>query len=240
MFKKFYLLLLITAFFICLSTVTANADIIFSDIPSSGNLYDASSALGALGKDIVNPYGPNTPAAQFTAGGTGSIDVTQIDVAVDARFANTYPGTFQVQIWTSSSNIPGTALYTSGNLTPIGVYGSQHGLVPISGITGLSLIGGQPYFISVNVVDNNGDASWYRNVFPAPPNQTTGLVLLYSPLNNVQNGPLVWNVIGNPGYLPAFDILGSAPPVTAPEPTTMLLLGLGLVGLAGVRRKFKQ
>jgi len=26
----------------------------------------------------------------------------------------------------------------------------------------------------------------------------------------------------------------------APEPTTMLLLGLGLIGLAGVRRSFKK
>lgn len=35
-----------------------------------------------------------------------------------------------------------------------------------------------------------------------------------------------------------FEILGTTAPV--PEPTTILLLGLGLMGLAGVRRKFKK
>ena len=35
-----------------------------------------------------------------------------------------------------------------------------------------------------------------------------------------------------------FEIYGNTP--TVPEPTTMLLLGLGLIGIAGVRRKFKN
>jgi hypothetical protein len=229
MFKKSYLLLLIAAVSICLSTVTANADTIFSDLGSGSNVYDPTSAAGVWGSGIGG--GPLTPASQFTAGGTGSMNVTQIDVAVAQRFNDVnFPGTFQVKIWTSSSNLPGAVLYTSPNLTPSAVYdtSAQHPLETISGITGLSLTAGQTYFMSVNVVDRTGDAAWYRNLSQPSPNQTTGLVLDF-------NGT-AWGPSGTP-YLPAFDILGSAPVTGVPEPCTMLLLGLSLMGVAGIRKK---
>jgi hypothetical protein len=100
-------------------------------------------------------------------------------------------------------------------------------------------------------IELNGTSLGVNNLGQSSPwtlsysqNGVTGTVL--SGVNTIEF--LIWNTGGNPpgytgtsgptGMAADFTVHGDA--TTVPEPATMLLLGLGLIGLAGIRRKIKK
>lgn len=74
----------------------------------------------------------------------------------------------------------------------------------------------------------SGGSGWWGDLFvkiPVPSEHIGKYIYVYSFFDNVDNNPEEWSIV-------------SGRPV--PEPSTTLLVGLGLVGLAGFRRKFKR
>jgi PEP-CTERM motif-containing protein len=185
-----------------------------------GNAYDPNDGYTQSGAGSLTGFNA-LQAMAFTNTTGENIALTQIDIADSFVAGN---NTMTLNLYADTGGAPGAVLesWTVNNLPGLGTCCTVE---TVNDVAGVILQNGGTYWLAPASDDVTWEA-WNWNTTGASGNGsfsadggTTWATSTYNP-----NG--------------AFDVLGTS--VSTPEPASLLMLGAGMLGLVGVRRKERQ
>ena len=221
------LLLAITLLLGAISLDANAAGVLFSDLGAGGSY--GTSDYQVYGINVKNSGTGQTAASLFTYLPSRAAEArlsTRLILAPALRFlahARQKERTLRPCLLITRAFLAIRLRAPTGNFRDTSTPGD---VVSITGISGVTLTGGDEYFLVLEPLATDGSLAWYVN------NQNiTGDVLLSA------DGGTTWT--GGIGTTAASDVLGSSNAAGTPEPSTFALPGAG-IALLGLGRACTQ
>lgn len=217
--RNLSLALLVCLLVPCVGQKCLADSVVYSNLGTGADVYNGFAFSAILGSSGEGSHGlASYTAESFTP--ANSYHFTELEVAL-AYFGF---GTDSVTVdLMSDAGGPGTVL-ESWSVSNLAAPSTCCTLQTLSGNGSILLDAGTPYWLAINLGDDTTDAGWNDNTTGA-----SGTIAINRGSGWVLDGPV--NDIG------AFEVDGIPAASTIPEPSTLVLLGSGLLGFVGTLRR---